>query len=370
MEHLLDTVAKNIRKHRLALGLTQCALGERLNYSEKSVSKWEMGQALPPTSVLPQLARCLHVSIDELMTASSSIQYYLGIDGGGTKTEFVLSDRNGRILEQVILGGSNPTDVGMQTTREVLDSGIHRICNGIPMHQISVFAGLAGGISGNNREQIRAILEAHAFGAVNNGSDGENAVATALQGRDGIVAILGTGVIAFSQQNGVPERFGGYGHFFLEHGSGFSIGSDGVLAALQEEDGSGTPTLLTSLVRQKCGCDSVLKCLPHFYQNGKKTLASYAPSVFEAYTAGDAVASEILHRHAKGVASMLYHTGKRFSGGGSIPVVLCGGLTAYGDVWLSLLREYMEDPRFEVRICRDSMVRGALYRAGLEAEIC
>ena len=67
---------------------------------------------------------------------------------------------------------------------------------------------------------------------------------------------------------------------------------------------------------------------------------------------------------------MLYHTGKRFSGGGSIPVVLCGGLTAYGDVWLSLLREYMEDPRFEVRVCRDSMVRGALYRAGLEAEIC
>ena len=263
-------VAQNMRTRRHALGLTQSELGSMIGYSEKSVSKWESAQALPPSAILPQLALCLRTTIDELMAEQAKIQYYLGIDGGGTKTEFVLTDTDGRVLERVILGGSNPTDVGMKVTCEVLDSGIRRACRKMPLHQISVFAGLAGGISGNNRKEIRSFLDDYGFGAVENGSDGENAIAAGLGDGDGIVVILGTGAIAFSQQNGSQRRFGGYGHFFEDAGSGFSIGRDGVLAALKNEDGSGKTTLLHDLVLKKCGTPCVLDSLSGFYENGKK----------------------------------------------------------------------------------------------------
>ncbi len=368
MKNYTAIVAQNMRERRRSIGLTQTELGKLIGYSEKSVSKWESGQALPPSAVLPLLASCLRTSIDELMTETANIQYYLGIDGGGTKTEFVLTDADGRVLEQVILGGSNPTDVGLNVTCEVLESGIRRVCRTIPPHQISVFAGLAGGISGNHREQIRAFLESYAFGAADNGSDGENAVAAGLGAKDGIVVILGTGVIAFSQQGGVSRRFGGYGHFFGDPGSGFSIGRDGVLAALQEEDGSGEATLITSLVLKKCATEHVIDSLSHFYQNGKKTLASYAPLVFEAYAAGDGVAAAILQKHVEGVASLIRNTGKRFGDALCIPVVLCGGLTAYRDILLPKICASLDDARFCVRVCNESMVQGALFRAGLQAE--
>ena len=69
MEQFRKTVAKNIAELRVANGYTQFELGEKINYSDKAVSKWERGESIPDVSVLLELSKLFGVSIDFLVTA-------------------------------------------------------------------------------------------------------------------------------------------------------------------------------------------------------------------------------------------------------------------------------------------------------------
>ena len=61
--------ASNIINLRTAAGLTQAELGAKLNYSDKTISKWERGEAIPDAYVLTQLAQIFHVSVDYLLSS-------------------------------------------------------------------------------------------------------------------------------------------------------------------------------------------------------------------------------------------------------------------------------------------------------------
>ena len=60
--------ASNLINLRTAAGLTQAELGAKLNYSDKTISKWERGEAIPDAFVLTQLAELFGVSVDYLLT--------------------------------------------------------------------------------------------------------------------------------------------------------------------------------------------------------------------------------------------------------------------------------------------------------------
>lgn len=69
MEDLKTVVAKNIIKLRTAENLTQAELGEKLNYSDKSISKWERAEAIPDVRVLKDMAEIFHVTVDYLLNS-------------------------------------------------------------------------------------------------------------------------------------------------------------------------------------------------------------------------------------------------------------------------------------------------------------
>ena len=69
MENIKQIAAKNITDLRRAANMTQLELAERLNYSDKAVSKWERGESLPDVAVLKQIADLFQVSMDYLVTA-------------------------------------------------------------------------------------------------------------------------------------------------------------------------------------------------------------------------------------------------------------------------------------------------------------
>ena len=66
-EQLKQTVANNIAQLRKSKGLTQLELAERLNYSDKAVSKWERGEGLPDVLVLSKMAEIFDVTLAELV---------------------------------------------------------------------------------------------------------------------------------------------------------------------------------------------------------------------------------------------------------------------------------------------------------------
>jgi len=63
-----DNLAINLTKYRKAYGLTQAELAEKLNYSDKAVSKWERGESVPDLYVLKQIADFYSVKIDTLIS--------------------------------------------------------------------------------------------------------------------------------------------------------------------------------------------------------------------------------------------------------------------------------------------------------------
>ena len=66
MEDIKSIVAKNISELRQASGMTQIDLAEKLNYTDKAISKWERGESLPDVAVLCRIADLFGVSLDFL----------------------------------------------------------------------------------------------------------------------------------------------------------------------------------------------------------------------------------------------------------------------------------------------------------------
>lgn len=73
MENINRNIGKNISKLRKNAHLTQAEFAEKLNYSDKSVSKWENGESLPGIEVLYNIAKFFDVSLDELVSENADI---------------------------------------------------------------------------------------------------------------------------------------------------------------------------------------------------------------------------------------------------------------------------------------------------------
>lgn len=67
MEDLKDVIAKNLVELRTKAHLTQLELAEKINYSDKAVSKWERGEAVPDLRVLIKIADIYNITVDEIV---------------------------------------------------------------------------------------------------------------------------------------------------------------------------------------------------------------------------------------------------------------------------------------------------------------
>ncbi len=365
MATMEEYFARNLRNCRKNASMTQKMLGERIGYSEKAVSKWESG-ILPPTAALVKIADVLQLSVDELLAAEQEPQYFLGIDGGATKTEFVLTDGAGNVLCRHFEASCNPVDIGMEAAQKVLDCGIRAACKGVPMRKIAMFAGISGGISGNNREILRDYFAKFPFAKFDNGSDAQLIVAAGLGQSDGIAIIMGTGSVAFVQKDGVMHRIGGLGYLFDNGGNGYCIGRDVIRAALTAEDGSGDDTVLHKLATEKIGKTSAMAALSDFYALGKRGIAAFAPLAFTAADMGDMVALQILRRNMKQIAELLT-TGRKKLGTEKVKAVFVGGLTNRWDILSAYILEQLPEKEcYELSVYEGRAVNGALALAGLK----
>lgn len=364
---VMEIIARNIRIRRKKIKMTQNDLADCLGYSAKAISKWESGLSAPPTVILPMLAKALQTNLDSLVEDSSNQTYYLGIDGGGTKTDFALADSKGTVQSSVSLGPSNPSDIGIENTLNVLRAGIIEVCGNIPKSSISVFAGLAGGTTDGVYEQISAFLSRLGFAKTKNGSDAMNAITASLGKTDGISIIMGTGSVTFAQVNGKIHRVGGYGYLLGDPGSGFSLGREAIYAALSYEDGSGEETKLYEAVRKKCGTKSILESLGKFYSIGKREIAQYAPLVLNAYKDGDKIAQRILFTDLEKVAKTIRGASKYLPNTKEpIKVVLCGGLCVKDDTIHHALCEILAKENYLISVCERTPIYGALKLAGMK----
>ena len=334
--HTPDRLGENIRALRRAKGLTQAALAEKLYLTPQNISKWENGQSMPDVSNLCLLADVLGVSADCLLGGSGAAdeRVMIGIDGGGTKTEFCAFTERGEVLSRELLAGTNPNVYGMEQTLRTLKAGIDALLAraGRP---IGIFAGVAGcGVEGNRRPVLAFLKKTYPDAKVEVRGDNLNVIYSTEYFDTCLMAVMGTGSVVTAKRGPEVHRLGGWGYLFDRGCSGFDLGREAVTAALADADGVGEHTALTAMLRERVG-DDLFEHINELYALPKEGIAAFATLVFDAFRAGDKVARAIVEGcvarllHLLRCAAVRYDCGKR--------VILAGGLTKNRDVLLPIL---------------------------------
>ena len=107
LEKLKTQIGKNISLYRKKANLTQAGLAEKLNYSDKAVSKWERGESIPDILTLIQLSEQYGITVNDLLSDPNALP-----DNPGGKLEQVMSSVSEKALKRkankrVILGLSS-----------------------------------------------------------------------------------------------------------------------------------------------------------------------------------------------------------------------------------------------------------------------
>ncbi len=358
---LSQIFATNLKKYRKQAVLTQKQLAEKLNYSEKTIAKWESGSIMPSIEALLLVCSALKVDLESLLSVPESM-YFLGVDGGATKTHFKLVDINGKVIKELFYPNSNSFDIGIEKSKDIIEKGIKEICFNIPYERVCAFFGIAGaGVSGV-RDKYLEMLKTFNFYSFDCDSDNENVVSAGLKGQDGIAIIMGTGVCLFKILNGERQINLGYGYLFDDGGSAFNIGQDALKAYFAYLDGYGENTSLVKEIEDYTKL-SKRELLEPLYNGGKKYIASFAPLVFKcAEDYKDKVCAEIIKRNVKFVAKALLNAVKDY-GNKKVKVIITGGLTNEKNILSYLQQEIQNNANIELSILDCKPVEGAIIKA-------
>ena len=100
-------IGKFIAECRRGVGLTQMQLAEKLNITDRAVSKWETGRAMPDSSIMLELCRVLKINVNDLLCGERVIMEKYNSEAESTLVEMVKQkeDSDRRLLQAEILIG-------------------------------------------------------------------------------------------------------------------------------------------------------------------------------------------------------------------------------------------------------------------------
>ena len=299
--------------------------------------------------------------------------FFLGIDGGGTKTRCVVGDEKSELGAGTSLS-SKVQRVGEACARDALAGAVNEACvqAGISPRQIvRTCAGITGAARPEIADVMRDLMTSMVGGQVEIVGDIEIAFEGAFGSGSGVVLISGTGSIAFGRnQKGENARAGGWGYPTSDEGSGQWIGAEAVREGLRARDRGRPSGLLNDLI-EKLGASSFEDFIVRLNANPSVDFATLFPTVLEASDGGDGAAREILTRAGRELAGMAGTVIERLFHKQSVSVATHGGVLASSAVVReSFARELRaRHPRVELLDCEVDPARGALERARREFKV-
>ncbi|TWU28444.1 N-acetylglucosamine kinase [Bythopirellula polymerisocia] len=280
-----------------------------------------------------------------------SEQIVIGIDGGGTRLRAALVSVEGELLGIGEAGSGNYHDVGADEVRRNLDTAIQSAWSNsqLALRQAnSIFLGLGSIVTQEDQETIRKIVRELSIvpeDAIGVDHDLRVALMGGLAGEAGIVLIAGTGSSCYGRDDqGNSWQAGGWGPILDDPGSSYWLGRQAMVAAIRDYDGRGESTCLRSRILVKLGLSAMHHILRRVELEGmtRTEIAALARLVTQSAAEGDSVACGILKRGAVELAAMVAAVVASLENLQSmqrIPVVVTGGLTNSGDVFLGPLTE-------------------------------
>ena len=293
----------------------------------------------------------------------------LGVEGGGTKTAWVLVETvlganasawEFRVLEQGKLPASNFRLTSPERLRAILAELPKQI------DRAGVF--LAGCGTEEDRCTLKQMcLEIWPNAKIVTGSDRDSGLAAALDHGDGIVVNAGSGSSVTGRRGERIERAGGWGHILGDAGGGYFLSIHALRLVLREHDLGRSEMDFTAKILRVLSLNNLDELVRWVQTADKMELAMLATVVFEAATAGDGRMMEIIEEGARvlceyteAVASRLHLLAPK--------VVLIGGLFQRDSIYTHAFRRRLKKNLPDARVTTAERAPG-LGAAWLAAEL-
>jgi len=308
------------------------------------------------------------------------VAYYLGIDGGGSKTSCAVGD-DASLLTTVTTGPSNITRVGESRAREALQQGIREACAAAEITPRQLERACIGA-AGAGREEIAGIVRKIAAeiipGDIKVVGDMEIAMAAAFGEGPGVIVIAGTGSIAHGRNaQGKTARAGGWGFAISDEGSAHWIGRTVVSNLLrvidethdQKEGDQAAAESFALYYKLKAAWN--IRSLDEFARTANSTpdFAALFPAILSVAEAGDGPAQSVLTQAGRELARLAGIVARRLFAesdtSAAVPQAMVGGVFRYSrhvrEVFCDAVRKL--DPRIEVNPNVVEPIVGALQIA-------
>ncbi len=235
---------------------------------------------------------------------------YIGVDGGGTKTEAVGMTLSGSIFSAVRGGSTNPYAVGFDAAMQELVRLLELVIAESRAAGADRCGGICLGLSGvDSATEKQAVLDVLARWQHTSGlacpieirNEADIALMAALGQEEGVLIISGTGSNTFGNTpDGGRYRAGGWGHLLGDEGSGYAIGLETLQVIMRSYDGVDSATLITNKTLQAYGWTSPEELKGYIYRPEivKSHIAAFAEFTIRAAEEGDEAAVSILKRNA------------------------------------------------------------------------
>lgn len=278
-------------------------------------------------------------------------EIYLGVDGGGTKTAFLL-DVDGKRFEskQITI---HPKQVTKQQFFEIMKLGVDEVCKeaGIDPEEILYTFVAAPGYGqypdteAYIDEGIREAIGSDRFTVAN---DCVNGWAGSLNTKPGINLVLGTGQIGYGvDEEGNSMRSGGWGPLLGDEASGYYIGLKLLNHFTKMSDGRSDKTILYDIIKEKLDLKDDMEIIDKAEKMKRDEIASLSRIFTEALDKEDPYCKELLDEISKEAAAVIDSIIKGLNFKEEVKVSYSGGVFNLGD---RLIKKIEEKSKNKIKI--------------------
>lgn len=273
-------------------------------------------------------------------------KYFLGVDGGGSKTTAVVFNEKGEFIGKACGESINYYSVGMDNARQSMANIINMLpvtkfdCAVIGMSALSERATddetvrFCDGII----ESDKIIMDSDLFIALE---------AMETEGECAVV-ISGTGSMAVCRNaDGSISHAGGFGYILGDEGSGYSIGINAIKTAIRAAENCIPPTMLTEKCIEFFSVSNIYDLIDLFYEKtvSRKIIAAFAKEVMLCAENGDSTALNIINAEAKLLSETALSLLK--SKKTTTPVGLWGGVFQHNRIFRDAFTNYLSTNEFD-----------------------
>lgn len=284
-----------------------------------------------------------------MSSSSDKKEYFLGIDGGGSKCKAIIVSSDNVILGTGISGPANPLHGYQQAIDSITESAQLALVDAglseIGLENINAGVGLAG-------VNLPVLFEKmsrwkHPFKQMFLTTDLLIACLGAHEGNDGAVIISGTGSCGFSYVDGHPYTLGGHGFPHGDKGSGAWFGFQAANHVLMSLDGLVEPSIINEKLLTLHSVDEGIDLVEIIAGKPAAFYAKMANIVFDAAEEGDEVAKKIVEEGAGYISDVARQLLKQ----NPPRISLIGGLTPRLTPWLDQdIQDKLEEPIYPPEI--------------------